>query len=176
MPDGNPVTLMTVRVTLMCYAIVLTLLLAGCRGARWRRVLRTIWTIGCLAFVAHVAAAFHYTHHWSHADAIRSTAQQTKALMGWAFGEGLYFSYIFLLLWIADAAFWWLRPDRYESRPNWMNYAIHGYLFFIAFNGAIVFESGVTRPAGIVAVAVFAFFAYRRRNMLLSGSQRNDES
>lgn len=156
MPESHPITLMTVRVALLCYAFVLTLLLLGCHGTRWRHVLRAVWTLGCLAFVAHVAAAFHFSHHWSHADAVRSTALQTKALLGWAFGEGLYFSYLFVLLWIADAAYWWLNPNRYELRPNWMNYGIHGYLFFIAFNGAIVFESGVTRIGGILAVVAFS--------------------
>ena len=163
MPEPNPITLNTVRIALVCYAIVAGLLLAGCQGRQWRNLLRPMWTLGCVAFVAHVIAAFHYAHHWSHKDAIESTARQTQQLIGWAFGEGLYFSYLFLLVWVADVLFWWLRPAGYESRPAWLKYGIHGYLFFIAFNGAVIFESGVTRMGGIVAIVGFAAIVVRRR-------------
>lgn len=101
-------------------------------------------------------AAFHYTHHWSEADAIDSTARETEQLIGMAVGEGLYFNYLFLLVWIADVLFWWLKTERYETRPAWLEFGIHGYLFFIAFNGAVVFESGATRIGGILTVAIFA--------------------
>ena len=162
MPDTNPITLNTVRIALVCYAIVVGFLLAECRGRRWRILLRPMWTIGCIAIVAHVVAAFHYTHHWSQQDAIQSTARKTEQLIGWAFGEGLYFNYLFLLVWIADVLFWWLRPERYETRPACLEYGIHGYLFFIAFNGAVIFESGVTRIGGIVAIVIFAVILLRR--------------
>lgn len=162
MPTTNPITLITIRIALISYAIVVGFLLAGCRTQRTRNLLRPLWTIGCLAFIAHVISAFHYTHHWSHADAIQSTAIQTQQLMGWAFGEGLYFSYLFLLIWIADALFWWLRPVSYESRRMWIECGVHGYLFFIAFNGTVIFESGVTRIGGIAAVVLFAAILLRR--------------
>ena len=163
MPETNPITLNTVRIALVFYATVFGLLLAGCRGRRWRNLLRPLWTFGCIAMIAHVIAAFHYTHHWSQADAIQSTARKTEQLIGWAFGEGLYFNYLFLLVWIADVLYWWLRPERYETRPAWLAYGIHGYLFFIAFNGAVIFESGVTRIGGIVAVVIFAVIILRRQ-------------
>lgn len=163
MPDTNSITLITVRIALVCYAIEVGLLLAGCRGPRWRILLRPLWTIGCLAIVAHVIAAFHYSHRWSHDDAIRSTAKQTEQLVGWAFGAGLYFNYLFLLIWIADVLYWWLRPERCESRPVWLEYGIHGYLFFIAVNGAVIFESGVTRIPGVLAIVIFAAILVRRR-------------
>ena len=113
--------------------------------------------------IAHVMAAFHYTHHWSQEEAIKSTARETEQLIGMAFGEGLYFNYLFLLVWIADVLFWWLKPERYETRPAWLEYGIHGYLFFIAFNGAVVFESGVTRIGGILAVVIFAVILSTRQ-------------
>jgi hypothetical protein len=33
---------------------------------------------------------------------------------------------------------------------------VHGFLFFIAFNGAVVFKAGVTRWAGIVLTGALA--------------------
>ena len=164
MSETNPITLITIRIALVCYAIVAGFLLAGRRGRPWRNLLRPVWTIGCVAFISHVIAAFHYSHHWSHADAIQSTAKQTLQLLGWAFGEGLYFSYVFLLVWIVDILCWWIIPDQYESRPAWLAYAIHGYLFFIAFNGAVIFESGVTRAGGIAAVVIFTAILLRRHS------------
>lgn len=163
MPETSPITLNAVRIALVCYAVVVGFLLAGCRGRRWRNLLRPIWTIGCIAIIAHVLAAFHYTHHWSHADAIESTARKTQQQLGWAVGEGVYFNYLFLLVWIADVVIWWLRPERYETRPAWLEYGIHGYLFFIAFNGAVIFESGVTRIGGTVAIVIFAVILSRRQ-------------
>ena len=163
MPDTNPITLITVRIALVCYAIVVGLLLAGCRGQRWRTMLRPLWTIGCIAMVAHMISAFHYSYRWSHDDAIQSTAKQTEQLIGWAFGGGLYFNYCFLLVWIADLMYWWLKCERYESRPVWLECGIHGYLFFIAVNGAVIFESGVTRIGGVVAILIFAMILVRRR-------------
>ena len=163
MSEPNPITLNSVRIALVCYAVVVGLLLAGCRGRRWRNLLRSIWTVGCTAIVAHVVAAFHYTHHWSHDAAIDSTARDTEQLLGMAFGEGLYFNYLFLLVWIAEVLIWWLRPERYETRPAWLEYGIHVYLFFIAINGAVIFESGVTRIGGILAVVIFAVILLRRQ-------------
>ena len=78
MPESNPITLYTVWLALVCYAIVVAFLLAGCRGHRWRNLMRPLWTIGCIAIVIHVVAAFHYTHHWSEADAIDSTARRDR--------------------------------------------------------------------------------------------------
>ena len=163
MPENNPITLNTVRIALVCYAIAVGFLLAGCRGRRWRNLLRLLWTIGCIAMIAHVIGAFHYTHHWSQQDAVESTARQTEQLIGWAFGKGMYFNYLFLLVWISDVLFWWLRPERYETRSTWLEYGTHAYLFFIAFNGVVIFESGVTRIGGIVAVVIFAVIILRRQ-------------
>jgi hypothetical protein len=63
---------------------------------------------------------------------------------------------VFLLVWTADVLLWRLNPERYEIRPTWLDYGIHGFLFLIAFNGAVIFESGVTRTDGIVAIVIFA--------------------
>jgi hypothetical protein len=40
--------------------------------------------------------------------------------------------------------------------------ALHAWLFFIAFNGAVIFEAGPTRPAGILVTLLFAVLAARR--------------
>ncbi len=161
MGQGSFLISATVRLALLCYAACVTLQLMNCHGARWRSVFRGLWTTGALLFVAHVMAAFHFAHHWDHQAAIQSTAEQTKELIGWAFGEGLYFSYLFVLLWLADVVWYWVAPEAYESRSRRLSLLLHGYLFFIAFNGAVVFESGVTRPAGVLISVLFAVLSLR---------------
>jgi hypothetical protein len=125
-------------------------------------VLQCIWTAGCLLFITHVLCAFHFTHHWSHSHAWEHTAAETQRLMGFSFGDGIYFSYLFLALWVADVALLWLNVQR----PTWLAGGIYAFLFFIAFNGAIVFEDGPSRPVGMAVVAilavVFARYVWKR--------------
>ena len=93
-------------------------------------------------------------------------------MLGLRFGEGIYFSYLFMLLWIADGAWWWLRPSSYQARPAKLVGGLVAYLSFIAVNGAIVFEDGITRPVGIVVCVVLAGLLVNR----LAFATRSDRS
>jgi hypothetical protein len=120
----------------------------------WFPISRSIWTLGYIFFVVHVACAFHFYHDWSHARAFESTAEQTGEMLGVRFGEGIYFSYLFLLLWLIDVVWQWIAPDSYRRLPAWMVTGLLAYMAFIAFNGAVIFEGGVTRYAGIPITAL----------------------
>jgi len=152
----------TVRIALLCYTVATVINLLQPDTIQRLRIVRPLWTAGALMFVAHVAAAFHFQHHWSHAQAVQSTAIQTEQLIGIPFGEGLWFSYLFLMLWIADAASSWIQPSSWLNRRPKITLALHAWLFFIAFNGAVIFEAGPTRPAGILVTALFTVLALRR--------------
>lgn len=143
----------TIRLALACYIAVLAGWLVRWRSRVWQPVARWLWTAGCLLFLAHVLCAFHFYHHWSHRAAVEDTARQTQELMGWQFGEGIYFSYLFTLIWVADVAWWWIGPTSYRQRPIAIAAIIHGYVFFIAFNGAVLFEVGAIRWVGVAACA-----------------------
>ena len=65
---------------------------AGSRWA-WRA-----FTTGLLLAILHSLLAFAIVHSWNHADAVASTARQTKSIYGVAFGGGLYVNYLFLSL------------------------------------------------------------------------------
>jgi hypothetical protein len=119
-----------------------------------------MWTAACGLFLVHVVCAFQFYHHWSHAAAWRDTAEQTKALMGVAFGDGIYFSYVFMVLWVLDVAWMWLTPV--PRKTPWPRVLVHCFLFFIAFNGAIVFEGGPTRWFGLAACIGLAGLVCRR--------------
>ena len=157
--NGDAVTRWTVRLALLFYAATLALRLSRPSA---RRVARVLWTAGCLLFLAHVAAAFHYFHGWSHAHAYDQTARQTGEMFGVYSGVGLYLNYLFTLLWAADVAWWWRGTDAYDRRPRGIELALHAFMLFMAFNGAVVFARG---PARWVAAGVFAllvFLAIRR--------------
>lgn len=117
---------------------------------------RITWTIGCLIFLAHVAAAFHYRHDWSHQLAYQFTARDTLETVGIEFGAGIYFSYTFALLWCLDVVWMWIGPASHRQRPSWSWILLHGYLMAIAANGAVVFASGPTRWIGAPALLLLA--------------------
>ena len=130
-----------------------------------------------IADVGHVVAAFQFYHHWSHQAAFDDTAKQTKALMGWEFGYGIFFSYVFLVLWVSDAAAWWLAGEQYSKRPAWLSVPLHAFLLFIAFNGTVVFKGGIIRAGGIVAsLGLLAVVAWRMRIVRATAHSLRDGS
>jgi hypothetical protein len=163
---GQAMTVWTIRLALLCYVAYVggSLVTVSCRCATWSALARWVWTAGCGLFVLHVAAAFQFHHHWSHWAAWESTAAETDAMLGVRFGDGIYFSYVFLVLWMVDVAVMWWQTGR-EPRPPvaamWLRGLVHAYLFFIAFNGAIVFESGPSRWGGIAACILLTVLAGR---------------
>jgi hypothetical protein len=146
---GVELTHWTIRLALLCFAARLGGGLRWGNAAWWFPWSRAIWTAGCVFFLAHVACAFHFYHDWSHAAAFESTAVQTEQQLGVRFGEGIYFSYLFMLLWLGDVTWQWACAASYQRRPMGLTIALLSYMAFIAFNGAAVFEGGVTRWVGI---------------------------
>jgi len=174
---GALLTSWTIRAALACYAFYVVLALAANRP----QSARAVWTTGCGLFVMHVACAFHFYHHWSHAAAWQKTAEETQLLLGIPFGDGIYFSYLFLVLWVCDVLWLWTAGSSqvWSARsaspvpalkagtsrtPRW-RLAVHGFLLFIAVNGAIIFEAGATRIIGIpVVLALAALSVWRAYN------------
>lgn len=149
MIDGPLLTHWTIRVALACLALRLGGELLATDRARWFAWSRWIWTIGCIAFLAHIYCAFAYYHHFRHTEALEVTARRTQEMMGVRFGEGIYFSYLFAMIWLADVAWQWLLPVSYQHRSGTLSTGILAYMAFIAFNGAVIFEGGMTRWVGI---------------------------
>ena len=114
---------------------------------------RFIWAAGAAFAIVHSIAAFGVFHAWSHDAAYMATAQQTEALTGLAWGGGLFINYAFLVIWAADAVWWCASPRTYETRSAIISGLIRGFLFFMFFNGAIVFADGWMRVLGLVAVS-----------------------
>jgi hypothetical protein len=130
---------------------------------------RTLWSVACLLTWAHVLLAFAVHHHWSHAAAYAHTASESARKVGIEWGGGIYFNYLFLVLWSADVVWWWWRPAKYRSRARGISIFVHAYLAFIAFNATVVFEIGSVRYAGMGAIVGLGVIAVYSR--VISHSQ-----
>ncbi len=164
MPAAELFVRATIWLALACYPAGPAALAAGDR--RVQRLGRWLWSAGCLAYLAHVVAAYGHFYDWSHAVGLRETARQTEAVTGVASGAGLWLNYLFTLVWLADVAWWWLAGERYLRRGRALLAAEHLFLLFIIFNATVAFEQGSARAAGlVVTVAGLAALiaALRRR-------------
>ena len=154
------ITRLAIHLSLVAYAVAL---LAWPRrpsgiGEPNRRhgIARVAWTLGLIAAACHVLGAYHFAHDWSHQKALAHVAEETYNAMGWRWSGGVYFNFVFLAIWAADAVWWWVAPDRYLRRATTVTVAVHAYLLFIVVNATIVFESGVIRWVSIAVLAVIA--------------------
>jgi hypothetical protein len=123
---------------------------------------RAAWALGALLALLHALLAFLVFYGWSHEVARVSTMRQTEALTGIRFGGGIYVNYLFLVVWLADAAWWWVSPRSRAARSRAVALAVHGFIFFIMVNGAVVFADGLARLLGGAAVSVVAVAWLRR--------------
>jgi len=164
MPLGELLTSWTIRIALACYAAAWAVRISGPASQRRWRWWRWLSTLGCAAFAGHVIAAFEFYHHWSHSHAVADTARQTREMIGLEFGEGIFFSYAFGVAWLLDVAWSWLAPDSYRRQRLAATVALHGYLIFIALNGAAVFKSGPIRWITLAVAVALAAWAIWRRN------------
>jgi hypothetical protein len=115
---------------------------------------RWAWSTGAVLAAVHSAAALAAFHDWSHRAAVASTASQTAAVLGFSWGVGIYFNYLFLLIWTADAAWWLAAPAAYARRSRVLDRIVRGYLYFMFLNGAVVFADGWMRVLGAASVGI----------------------
>ncbi|MBA4017111.1 MAG: hypothetical protein C0483_08065 [Pirellula sp.] len=144
----------TARAAMACYAAAL-----GCRWSRSSKpVERPLWeklyVAACAIYLLHVACAFDLLHAWSHRAAYEHTARRTAETIGLDWGGGLYFNYALTLLWTVDALWLLARPHSYRRRAAGYNYAMHGFLIFMALNAVVLFGPPMTRIIGLAVCAV----------------------
>jgi hypothetical protein len=124
---------------------------------------RWLWTTACVMLWIHVACAFIFAHHWSHAEAHTHTARQTARVVGLDWGGGIYFNYLLMVLWAGDAAWWWLAPRSFRGRPPIIGGILRGFVAFMAFNAAVVFVSSPLRWVALGVMLILGVWAIRRR-------------
>ncbi|MEM8993273.1 MAG: hypothetical protein AAGF23_00645 [Acidobacteriota bacterium] len=172
--SGELATRVTVWLALIGYLAGPLAALVGRAHPDWQRAARVLYSVGLLFFLAHVALAFHVYYGWSHSVAYAQTAQETFEVTGRRSGVGLYLNYLFTVLWCLDVADWRRRGlDGFRRRPPWVDFALHGFFLFMAFNATVVFEAGPVRWAGgfaavaLLVVAAVAAGPRRRRRVPL---------
>jgi hypothetical protein len=164
MISGEHLTRILIWVGLLGYGLTVVALLLG--RPHLRSIARWCWSLGLLAYLGHVAAAFHYYYQWSHEIGIAETARQTRELTGHDSGGGLYLNYLFTVVWIADTAYWWVVGlSSYARRPGWVDWIVHGFFVFMIVNGAVVFGQGPVRwlGAGILLLPLCLGVYVKRR-------------
>ena len=146
----------SIRLSLICYVVSLALRMIDRAEAK-----RLIFNgVGWILLLIHVVAA--YAHHdWSHLRAVEQTAVDTRETLGFAFGAGIYFNHLFLLVWLVDL----IGEAAKFQFPKYVQIGTHSYLLVIAINGAIVFETGPTRWFGVVLIALLIAIAFTRKRI-----------
>jgi hypothetical protein len=158
---GDDLVRQSVRLALLYYGIAACLMLTM-GPDDWfplnikARLARGFWCAAYAAYLIHLAMAFHYYHHWSHADAVDHTREVAGV------GEGIYMSHLFTLCWGADVLYWICSPQGYAQRSSWIGRLLHGFMVFIVFNGTVVYETGFIRWAGLALVGTLAVLWVRR--------------
>lgn len=149
MHTGEWLTRGTVWLALSLYAAG-EIVKAARRPAGWSPAAHCLNSAGCAAFLAHVGCAFHFYHGWSHLAAYADTARLTAERFGWTWGGGLYFNYLFALVWIGESVWGWANPNRYRGRAEWITWTVRGFFWFMMLNGAVVFAREIMRWFGLV--------------------------
>ncbi len=139
----------TIRVAMLCFLIALIGFALSNANRRLPTFFRVIWTLGFVACLFHILAAFHFHYRWSHSAAILETARQTQEIIGVEVGVGVYFNYLFLLCWAIDVIWVWFASTNTQRTYEWLRLGWLSYLAFIAFNGTAIFKGGWTQIAGI---------------------------
>jgi hypothetical protein len=153
---GGTIVRATIWLALLCYV-------AGPAGAAREpgaavRSARIVWTVGCAAYLLHVASAFEVFYRWSHRVAVDETARQVAELTGRALGAGLWLNYLFTLVWVVDALAWWRDAVGYRRRSVPRIWLLHGFFLFMIANATVLFGQGAVRALGLV-VTGFGFAA-----------------
>ena len=156
----HPAVLSTAWVSFALWAGAVGLMVPATVG-EWRangtrfRVAQWAWALGAAMFLVHFLVAFHFAHRWQHGNAFAHVEKTA------GFGPGIFVSYLFTLVWLADAAWWVLWPGRYSRRSPAVGWVLHGFLAFITFNGTVVYVHGWIRwVAAGVFVALGAALAW----------------
>jgi hypothetical protein len=148
---GEHASLWAIRLAVLSMFMTFALQLRG-----WKETsptVRNIWFFGAINALVHSVGALLAFHGGSHQAALQATAAQTQELMGFSFGAGLYFNYVFVLIWLFDATARLIVPQSYSGWGLGYRGFVYGFLGFIAFNGTVVFKSGWIQALSLLAMA-----------------------
>ena len=147
--------LVTIWLSLIFYASAITVHFLVEDAVKREKTYRILWRAGCLSAVIHVLCAFHFEHQWEHQTAVNHTIEETKRVTGFTFAYGIYFNYLFLLIWTIDCF-------SSANHSRWSRF-VHGYMLLIIISATIVFEDGPIRYISLATGMTLTLLWLRRR-------------
>lgn len=155
-PAGHDLNHPAIRET-ACAAVIAWFLAAWLAVFRISSILACeVYVWGCAAFLLHLAMAFHLGHEWSHESAFEHVERES------GFGPGIFVSYLFSIVWLADAMWCLLAFEAYRNRGEIWNAVIYGFMAFVIFNATVVYGHGIGR--GLSAIAFLSLLLAKRRD------------
>jgi hypothetical protein len=163
-PDlRHPTVISSAEMVVVLMVLSWTLMLTNPAGQSLDRLL---WTLGLVTLIIHIVIAFWLAHGWSHEAAV----EHVREVGG--FGSGILASYLFVLIWLADVVWWWVKPLSRRNRPRWVSWTIHCYLAFIALNATVVFGAPERRLIyGVIFLVPGILFLIGRRGIIENSSR-----
>lgn len=156
---GETIIRWTARLAVACYVGRILCDAADGPDRKRQGPARLWWTAGCLIFLVHVAAAFHWEHHWNHASAFDYTARRTTKMTGWNSGIGLYINEAFLVLWLVDTIAWWRNPLWPQHRVAY--WTVQSVFAFLMFQATAVFGPPFWKPVTATVLVCLIWLATR---------------
>lgn len=155
----HPSVLLTARAVVVLWFVACALMLR--RGLT--PLARQLWVLGAAMHVVHVLFAFGLAHGWSHGHAYRRVEE-----VG-GFGEGIFVSHAFAVVWCADVLWWCVTPAGYARRPAWVRIPTHGFLAFVVFNSTVVFAPPPTPAVSAVLFGGLGLLLWWRSTVRTAG-------
>ena len=165
---GESLIRSTAGLFVACYVGRLLMDSAGSQKSSSRHAARLVWSLGCLIFWLHVLSAFQFLHGWSLAAAYEHVRQRTLLETGWNSGIGLYFNFLFGLLWLADVLLWWSWNNWPANRIAF--WCIQSVFAFMMIQATVFFGPDYWK-AVFVAVLVLLLSCRFRRHQRLSPTE-----
>lgn len=150
----------SIYVSASLYAIALGMILS--KRQQTTALFKVVWSAACLLTAVHAYLALSDVHQWNHHHAFDHIANETGRVLGFRFGYGVYFNYLFVIIWIADVIWLWSSSESYQNRSNRLSSAFHLFLILIMVNGAVVFRDGLPRYLGIIVIAAILTTWWRK--------------
>lgn len=144
------------------YSIALALLVA--RYPTGKLAFKLIWTAACIFASVHAYLALADVHQWSQSHAFDHIANETERVLGFRFGYGVYFNYLFVLVWLLDVVWLWFSSASYANRSAKLSMAFHLFLILIMVNGAVIFRDGLPRYVGLAVCTALVFFWFTSKH------------
>ena len=159
-----------IRISVLCYVVCVSKRLLY-PADRWSTLELLVWTVGCAACWAHIVSAIAAFHQWSHARAIEFTAEETYRVTGIRNGSGIWFNYLFVLLWTLDC-YRRLR-DRLRLKPpnSPGSTSVNVFFLFIMFFATVVFGPEPYRYAFVLLSLILLTAVVFRTRLIQSQNE-----